>query len=133
MKSKRFFQVMTATLIVLSLCTPVIAGATIMPFADPVFSSAFVTLKSGGVADFVCNTVNSYNSVTLKSVSYQYKDGSKWVNGGSLSKPTNAISSSSAYAGTTTYSLPSGKTCRLVAVFSADSYTITKYSGQVSF
>ena len=133
MTIKRISVSMLVAILILAICVPALANGFFINRASPVFASANAYLYKDGEAGFSCTTSGQYNSVTLKSASYQYLSNGKWVYGGSLSKPTKFISAKSSYKGSITYTMPSGKTCRLVAVFDADGTTTTAYSSSISF
>lgn len=107
---------------------------TLVPFANAMFKSASVTMKSSGAATFRATTDKIVNSLSVASVTLQVKSESSWNTDTSLTEPSTVASNTNTYSSTANYSseLKSGRTYRLKANFNADGNSITKYSSEVT-
>ena len=119
---------------VLSLVIVPVAVAAIEPLASDIFASADVSLNSNKRAIFNATT-NYSSSVSVISCTLQKKDGTKWVNAGSLTPPSHTSSNSYSFSAIAncSSSLINGNTYRIIAVFSADGETVTRTSSQRTY
>ena len=112
---------------------PVVVSA-VEPFASYVFASADVSLNSNKSGVFNATTIYA-TSVSVTSCTLQRKDGSKWIDVGSLTPPSHTSSNSYSFSAIANYSssLINGNTYRITAVFSADGETVTRTSSQRTY
>lgn len=126
-------QIAVLCIALLIVLIPVVVSA-VKPFASYVFASADVSLNSNKSGIFNATTIYA-TSVSVTSCTLERKDGSKWVDVGSLTPPSHTSSNSYSFSAIANYSssLINGNTYRITAVFSADGETVTRTSSQRTY
>ncbi len=125
-----------ALLMALILATATLSYAcaeNLTPYADEVFDSASVSLKTTKKALYVAVTYGDQSTISIASCWLEKKvDGEwQWVTG--LPKPSST-SNASLYSREMDYSSYIGSgTFRVGATFNADGHRITRYSNSRSF
>ena len=110
-------------------------AAIVTPMADPVFARTSVSINSSMSSTFSATTQLVCDSISVTSCTLQVKNGSTWSNVGSVTPPSTEAKNTTVYVAVKSYSssCTSGKTYRLVAVFTADGHSLTSYSNQVTY
>lgn len=103
-------------------------------YSDEVFESVVVSLSSTKTATFTADTYLRQNSIKVIVVRLYRQYGNSWTFTGYLPVPTNeatnalyygAIMDYSSYIGTGTY--------RILATFTADGHSISRYSNTITY
>lgn len=131
---KRLVGVLIAILMTVIAAFPASAEC-VRPLANENVADAYVSFKKDGTASFSVTTSRA-SEIKVTSVILQYKDGAgTWRQSEMLNAPTavchdaNTFSTSKNYSG----SCAEGMTYRIVATFSVNGVSITRYSGGVKF
>lgn len=132
---KKLISILLVGIIVLTVSQVVIAEEhSIIPFANPIFKSASVTLNNRFSAQFTASTNEICASIFVSSCVLQKQSGTKWVDSIVLSAPSYVATDTSFYGEIKNYSaeIPSGGTYRLKVVFRGGNESVTRYSNSQS-
>lgn len=127
---KHFLICLLIIALLLTIISPIHAEIT----ADEVFSFASVTLNSSKTAVFFARTKDVHESISVTSVVLLEKQGTNWISIGTLSTPTLSATNTTIFYTTSDYSsdINSG-IFKIYATFCADGYSISTYSGEITY
>lgn len=120
--------IMAVALII--ICTSSVAEI----MADPIFTTASISLSSSKTATFYARTKTIQESITVTSCKLYYYNGASWIYVCDLPVPSVQSTNASIYIASMDYSagIASGN-YRLYVTFSADGHTISRYSNSRTF
>ena len=102
--------------------------------ADPVFDSISVNVSSNKTVSFLAVTTEEHNSIEITRVRLYKKINNVWTYQGDLPLPTNVTVLSDSLSATADYSSYIGTgTYILYTTFSADGYSVSRYSNSRTF
>lgn len=133
MKNKnRFLAVCIACVLVLSLTWTVAYALELR--ASPVFESGYVMTGRDLFTEFGASAHKICKEIYVSSCTLQEMDSNgNVIASTSLTPPSDVAKDMSNFTAWATYSGTSGKRYRIKAVFTADGYTITRYSKIVTY
>ena len=102
--------------------------------ADPVFDSISVNVSSNKTVSFLAVTTEEHNSIEITRVRLYKKINNVWSYQGDLPLPANVTVLSDSLSATADYSSYIGTgTYILYTTFSADGYSVSRYSNSRTF
>lgn len=133
--SKRFCQLLIASLLSLVIVTGIAYAEGIVPYADTEFDSASTTLKSSKQVTFRAVTYDTKDCLSVTSCYLEIKnDDGSWSYVCSLPAPTTKYYDAYAYSATVDYSSYIGSgTYRVWATYDADGHSITRCSNERTY
>lgn len=133
--SKRFYQLLIASLLSLVIVMGVAFAEGIVPYADTEFDSASTTLKSSKQVTFRAVTYDTKDCLSVTSCYLEIKnDDGSWSYVCSLPAPTTKYYDAYAYSATVDYSSYIGSgTYRVWATYDADGHSITRCSNERTY
>ncbi|WP_461811514.1 hypothetical protein [Faecalimonas sp.] len=98
-------------------------------YASPVFESGYIAMNKSLYTEFGASTKKICDEIYVSSCTLQEMDkNDKVISSTEVTPPSDVAKNTSNFTAWETYSGTSGKRYRMKAVFSADGYTITRYS-----
>lgn len=109
-------------------------GAEIIVYADSVFDSASASLSSTKKVIFDVATVRDCGSIKISSCQLEQKVNGIWKSAGTLTAPSAVANNASSLTTSANYSTDIGSgTFRIKVGFTADNYTIYRYSNERTY
>lgn len=130
----RLIRVIVCALLGLSFLVTAYA-TTILPYADPEFKTASLSLSSNKEVIFSATTNETKNKIYVAACWLEVKSGEKWIKVCNLTRPSLVLENIHAYSTVMDYSdsIVGSGTFRVAGTFWADGYTITRYSNEKTF
>lgn len=111
-----------------------LASAEISPYASPVFESGYVVTGNNLFTEFGASAHKICKKIYISSCTLQEMNSKgEVVSSTKLTPPSTIATNTSNYTAWATYSGTKGKQYRIMAVFVADGYTITRYPNTVTY
>lgn len=130
MKIKMYRLVALVLLMMLSV-TAYAEGIT--TYADAVFRDASINITSSGQVTYTASTRSVYNSISVSDCCLQLYTNGEWTTVATLPNPVSIANTQSYYSYTNCAAYFSSGKYRVIAVFSADDYSITRTSTERTF